>query len=153
MRRTTSGQDRDVRYRPLVKSASQKLFFLFLIQNICCGYSKEMSQWDGFLITQSMWLIWWVRIFLQFYAAQKFCLSKPVWGIVLSKIDENRCKHTLSGADMWKNCAFYDKSMKLCTWPDQELSKFLRVSAKPEMHLDGRHLEFQNGDLFSCSAC
>ena len=24
-----------------------KLFFLFLNQNICCGYSKERSQWDG----------------------------------------------------------------------------------------------------------
>ena len=24
-----------------------KLFSLFLIQNICCGYSKEPSQWDG----------------------------------------------------------------------------------------------------------
>ena len=24
-----------------------KLFFLFLNQNICCGYSKELSQWDG----------------------------------------------------------------------------------------------------------
>ena len=24
-----------------------KLFFLFLNQNICCGYSKEPSQWDG----------------------------------------------------------------------------------------------------------
>ena len=24
-----------------------KLFSLFLIQNICCGYSKEQSQWDG----------------------------------------------------------------------------------------------------------
>ena len=24
----------------------------------------------------------------------------------------------LSGADMWKNRAFYDKSMKLGTWPD-----------------------------------
>ena len=23
----------------------------------------------------------------------------------------------------------------------------------PEMHHDGRHLEFQNGDLFSCKAC
>ena len=27
-------------YRPLVKSAYQKLTFLYLIQNICCGYSK-----------------------------------------------------------------------------------------------------------------
>ena len=24
-----------------------KLFSLFLIQNLCCGYSKEPSQWDG----------------------------------------------------------------------------------------------------------
>ena len=23
------------------------LFFIFLNQNICCGYSKESSQWDG----------------------------------------------------------------------------------------------------------
>ena len=33
--------------RPLVKSAYQKNYFLFLNQNICCGYSKEPSQWDG----------------------------------------------------------------------------------------------------------
>ena len=31
--------------RPLVKSAYLKInFFLFLNQNICCGYSKELSQ-------------------------------------------------------------------------------------------------------------
>ena len=24
-----------------------KIFFLFLNQNICCGYSKEPSRWDG----------------------------------------------------------------------------------------------------------
>ena len=28
----------------LVKSVYQKLIFLFLNQNICCGYSKEPSQ-------------------------------------------------------------------------------------------------------------
>ena len=32
---------------PLVKRAYQIFFFLFLNQNICCGYSKEPSQWDG----------------------------------------------------------------------------------------------------------
>ena len=26
----------------------QKVFFLFLNQNICCGYSKEPSQWGSF---------------------------------------------------------------------------------------------------------
>ena len=31
----------------LVENAYQKLFFLFLNQNICCGYSKEVSQWDS----------------------------------------------------------------------------------------------------------
>ena len=35
-------------YRTLDKSAYQKLFFLILIQNICCGYSKEPSPWDSY---------------------------------------------------------------------------------------------------------
>ena len=26
---------------------NRKIIFLFLIQNICCGYSKEPSEWDG----------------------------------------------------------------------------------------------------------
>ena len=26
---------------------NRKIIFLFLNQNICCGYSKEVSQWDG----------------------------------------------------------------------------------------------------------
>ena len=26
---------------------NRKMIFLFLNQNICCGYSKEPSQWDG----------------------------------------------------------------------------------------------------------
>ena len=26
---------------------NENLIFLFLNQNICCGYSKEPSQWDG----------------------------------------------------------------------------------------------------------
>ena len=34
--------------RPPDKSAYwKKLFFLFVNQNICCGYSKYPSQWDG----------------------------------------------------------------------------------------------------------
>ena len=33
-------------YRSSVKSA-KKLMYLFLNQNICCGYSKEPSQLDG----------------------------------------------------------------------------------------------------------
>ena len=30
-----------------IRVRTRKLFFLFLNQNICCGYSKEPSQWDG----------------------------------------------------------------------------------------------------------
>ena len=30
-------------HRPLVKS-NKKLFFVFLNQNICCGYSKEPKE-------------------------------------------------------------------------------------------------------------
>ena len=33
--------------RPIVKSVYQKNTFLFLIQNICSGYSKEPHQYDG----------------------------------------------------------------------------------------------------------
>ena len=33
--------------RPQIRECNWKLFFLFLNQNICCGYSKEPSQWDG----------------------------------------------------------------------------------------------------------
>ena len=27
--------------------STRKIIFLFFNQNICCGYSKEPSQWDG----------------------------------------------------------------------------------------------------------
>ena len=30
-----------------IRVCTRKLFILFLNQNICCGYSKEPSQWDG----------------------------------------------------------------------------------------------------------
>ena len=33
--------------RPPDKIVYWKLFSLFLIQNLRCGYSKEPSQWDG----------------------------------------------------------------------------------------------------------
>ena len=33
--------------RPPEKSAYLKIIFLYLNQNMCCGYSKETSQWDG----------------------------------------------------------------------------------------------------------
>ena len=32
---------------PKIRVCNWKLFFSFLNQNICCGYSKEPSQWDG----------------------------------------------------------------------------------------------------------
>ena len=32
-----------------IKVCNETLFFLFLNQNICCGYSKEPSNWDGSL--------------------------------------------------------------------------------------------------------
>ena len=38
-----------------------KLFFLFLNQNICCGYSKEPSHWAVLLSTQNICLKWLVR--------------------------------------------------------------------------------------------
>ena len=39
--------------RTLVKSATKNLFFLFLSQNICCGYSKERFKETVLLSTQT----------------------------------------------------------------------------------------------------
>ena len=38
----------------LFRLSSIKLIFLFLDRNICCGYSKEPSQWDSYLEHQRM---------------------------------------------------------------------------------------------------
>ena len=32
---------------PQIRVHNWKLLFLFLNQNICCGYSKEQSRWDS----------------------------------------------------------------------------------------------------------
>ena len=58
---------------------TKQLKFLFLNQNIilCCGYSKESSQWDGSFEHPKHMLNWWVRKCWRFYA-QNFCLSKPM---------------------------------------------------------------------------
>ena len=74
-------------YRPLVKSAYQKIIYLFLNQNICCGcskepfhcgYSKELSQNHQnetvLLSTKNMGK----KISILQFLAKKFCLSKPV---------------------------------------------------------------------------
>ena len=50
----------------------------FLNQNICCGYSKEPSQWDVFLSTQNTCLHWQVKIQLQVQASYSLLLSKKV---------------------------------------------------------------------------
>ena len=39
-----NSKDIDTVIRQLIKSAYQKLDFLFLNQNMCCGYSKDLSQ-------------------------------------------------------------------------------------------------------------
>ena len=55
----------------LLRLRSIKLIFLFLDWNICCGYSKEPSQWDIYLEHQ--------RMFKQVdnILLSKNCLSKP----------------------------------------------------------------------------
>ena len=48
----TSSEDSDESVQihltgPQIRVCNWKLFFLFFNHNICCGYSKEPSQWDG----------------------------------------------------------------------------------------------------------
>ena len=77
------------------------MIFLFLDQNICCGYSKEPCQWDGSfghpkhmlkLMDKKKWL------FLRSFCAQKFSLSKPM----LSNSNQPAQLHRF--ARMLKNC-------------------------------------------------
>ena len=62
---------------------TKSLIFLFLNQNICCGYSKEPPQWEGSFEhgKHLLKLIWWVRNYLQFYG-QKLCLSLDLWKLL-----------------------------------------------------------------------
>ena len=63
--------------RTLLKSAL-KILFLFLNQIICCGYSKEPSQWDSsFKHPQHMIKLMGKKIFT--ILRSKMCLSKPMW--------------------------------------------------------------------------
>ena len=56
---------------------NRKIIFLFLIQNICCEYSKEPSQSDGsFVYPKHMLNIIGKRIFTILH--WNLCLSKPV---------------------------------------------------------------------------
>ena len=56
---------------------NENLIFLFLNLNICCGYSKEPSQWDGsFEHPKHMLRCMGKKIFTIY--AENFCLSKPV---------------------------------------------------------------------------
>ena len=48
-----------------------------------------------------------------------------------------------------KNCALYEKSMKLGTWLVDNKTKELRVSATPKMPSNGRHLVFPKWPPFS----
>ena len=55
--------------------SSQKIIILFLNHNICCGYSKEPSQWDGsFERPKQMLKLMYKTIFT--ILRWKFC---PIW--------------------------------------------------------------------------
>ena len=67
---------------------NRKILFLFLNQNICCGFSKEPSQWDGsfehpkHMLTimgkKIFTILRWNFLFIQFCVySQNFCLSRP----------------------------------------------------------------------------
>ena len=62
---------------PKIRVRNEKFLFLFLNQNICWGYSKEPSHWDGsFEHPKHMFKLMDKKKF-QFYA-ENFCLSCPM---------------------------------------------------------------------------
>ena len=60
-----------------LECVTEKIAFLFLNKNICCGYSKEPSQWDGSFEHLKHMLNLLGKKILQF-CAETFCLSIPV---------------------------------------------------------------------------
>ena len=56
---------------------NRKIIFLFLNQNICCGYSKEPSQGDGSFEHPKHMLKFMGKKILKILR-ENFCLSKPV---------------------------------------------------------------------------
>ena len=81
---------------------NRKILFLFLNQNICCGYSKEPSQWDGsfehpkhmlkIMGHKILTILRWKFLFIQTYEA----------GNVLNiKIED--LTHAKAGT-VWQNC-------------------------------------------------
>ena len=56
---------------PLDKKAWSKIIFLFLNQNICCGYSKEPSQWDGSFEHPQHMFKWTGKKIITFFVLEK----------------------------------------------------------------------------------
>ena len=68
-----------------ISVCNQKIIFLFLYQNMCCGYSKELSQWDGsFEHPKHMLTLTAKKIFT---IVRSKCL--PIWTHALSYICTN----------------------------------------------------------------
>ena len=69
--------DQDLHSGPELRVRNRKLFFLFLNQNICCGYSKEPSQWDGsFEHPKHMF-----RVLNKKIIAKIICLTGPMYTV------------------------------------------------------------------------
>ena len=62
-----------------IRVCNWKLLFLFLNQNICCGYSKELSQWDS-SFEHPKHTLKWVRKYLYIFTPIFFffCLTGPM---------------------------------------------------------------------------
>ena len=64
-------------YRPVDRVCNQNLIFLFLNQKICCGWSKELSQWDGSFEHIKHMFKFMGKEYSQF-SAEYFYLSRPM---------------------------------------------------------------------------
>ena len=59
-------------------TAQKKIIFLFLNQNICCGYSKESSHWDGsFEHPKHMFKLTGKKIINQNFTIKRFVNCDP----------------------------------------------------------------------------
>ena len=79
---------------PQIRVRNWKLFFLFLNQNICCGYSKKKRLNETVLLrTQNTCLNWWIRKQSQFYDVN-FCLTGLIHYTYTKYALTSRCSYT-----------------------------------------------------------
>ena len=94
-----------------------KLFYLFLIQNIYCGYSKERSQWDGSFEYPNTFQLMDKKIIA--ILRKLFLLNWPYEGLLQGRI-------IISNPLNWDQIIYLIRKASSVTWTSFRVSQNLK---------------------------